>query len=171
MQHRPEVFVFAYGSNLCMQRMRSRVLSAQAVSIGYVGYRRLVFHKRGVDGSAKANAAYSAVSTDRIWGVVYRLTTADKSILDEYESLGVGYDQEEVDVVHVAGSRPAWMYVARSEAIAHSLLPYSWYHDYIVQGACQHGLPESYIDHLRSFESLVDPDSARHARNRELIES
>ena len=62
------------------------------------------------------------------------------------------------------------MYVARREAIDPLLLPYSWYHDFVTRGAQQHRLPESYIEHLRSFESVIDPDSARHERNRRLID-
>jgi len=66
MEYEPDVFVFAYGSNMCTQRMRSRVPSAEAVTIGYVGQRQLVFHKRSSDGSAKADAAFTAVPVLRL---------------------------------------------------------------------------------------------------------
>ena len=75
------VHVFAYGSNMCTQRMRSRVPSAKPVTIGYVCERRFVLHKRSDDGSAKADAAFTAVSTDRVWGVVYRLHREDASMI------------------------------------------------------------------------------------------
>jgi len=150
--------------------MRSRVPTATPVTIGYVGQRKLVFHKRSNDGSGKADAAFTPCPTDRVWGVVYRLHEEQKPVLDQHEFLGIGYDEEEVNVVHENDSLRAWMYVARRDAIDPSLLPYSWYLDYIVHGACQHRLPESYIDYLTSFESLVDPDSARYARNRRLID-
>lgn len=150
--------------------MRSRVPSAQPVTIGYVRERRLVFHKRSHDGSAKADATLTAVSTDRIWGVVYRLPQHEKPVLDRHEFLGIGYDQEEVEVVVENGTLRAWMYVARREAIDPSLLPYTWYRDYLLHGARQHGLPASYIDFLKSFDSLPDPDTARRARNRRLID-
>ena len=90
-------------------------------------------------------------------------------MLDKHEFLGIGYDEERVGVVLEGGSVEAWMYVARREAIDPTLAPYSWYHDFIVHGAHQHGLPRSYIDYLRSFESCVDPDTARHARNRRVM--
>lgn len=151
--------------------MRSRAATAQPVAIGYVSERKLVFHKRSHDGSAKADAVFTAVSTDRVWGVVYRVHRSDKPVLDRYEFLGIGYDHEEVEVMVEDGTLRAWMYVARREAIDPSLLPYSWYHDYLVHGAREHGLPESYVDYLRSFKSLRDPDPARHAKNRRLIDA
>ena len=169
MKNVSSVFVFAYGSNMCTRRMRSRVPTATPVTIGYVGQRKLMFHKRSDDGSGKADAALTACPSDRVWGVVYRLHPANKPVLDEHEFLGIGYDEQKIDVVHESGSLRAWMYVARREAIDSLLLPYSWYHDFTVHGACQHRLPESYVEYLRSFESLVDPDSERHAANRRLI--
>ena len=36
-------------------------------------HRRFEFHKRSHDGSAKADAAFTASSNDRVWGVVYQL--------------------------------------------------------------------------------------------------
>ena len=166
----PQVFVFAYGSNMCTRRMRSRVSTAMPVTIGYVARRKLVFHKRSDDGSGKADAAFTASPASRVWGVVYRLSQEQKPLLDQHEFLGIGYDAEEVHVVHENGSLRAWMYVARRGAIDPSLLPYSWYRDYLIHGACEHRLPDGYIDYLRSFESLVDLDPARHAINRRLID-
>ena len=170
MDNVSSVFVFAYGSNMCTQRMWGRVPTAIPATIGFTSQRKLVFHKRSDDGSGKADAAFTAVPTDRLWGVVYRLRREDKSVLDQYEFLGIGYNQEKVNVVLEEGSLEAWIYVARREAIDPSLRPYSWYLDYIIHGACQHRLPDKHIDYLRSFDSLIDLDSARRARNRQLIE-
>lgn len=165
------VTVFAYGSNMCVPRMRSRAASAEVITTGYVEQRLFVFHKRSIDGSAKADAAVSDVSTERVWGVVYRVHKDDKRTLDECEFLGTGYDEEEVEVVLKDGSMRAWMYVARREAIDPLLLPYTWYHDYIIHGALDHGLPESYVEHLMRYDSRLDPDAARHATNRRVIET
>jgi len=164
------VCVFAYGSNMCTQRIRARVPSATPVVNGYVGEHAFAYHKRGEDGSAKADAAFTGCPADRVWGVVYRMHQGDKTILDDHEFLGVGYDEHEVDVVVEKRTIRAWVYVARCEAIDPSLLPFSWYHDFVIQGAKQHHLPNIYIEQLRSFESVVDPDSVRHERNRSLID-
>ena len=169
MANEAKVSVFAYGSNMCTQRMHSRASTATPVTIGYVSQRKLVFHKRSDDGSAKADAAFTASSNDRVWGVVYQLHQHQKTVLDQHEFLGIGYDEEVVEVIHEDGVIRAWMYVAGHNATDASLLPYSWYHDIIIHGACQHRLPEQYVDHLRSFDSFLDPDAERHAVNRRLI--
>jgi gamma-glutamylcyclotransferase len=170
MTAEPHLYVFAYGSNLHERRMRSRVSTASAVTIGYVQQRQLRFHKRSVDGSAKADAAFTAVTSDRVWGVVYRLSRHEKPELDKHEFLGVGYDQELVAVNTNNGSIQAWMYVARRDTIDESLMPYSWYCGYIIAGARQHRLPFCYIGNLLDVETTVDPDFKRHEHNRQHID-
>ena len=71
MANESTVSVFAYGSNLSPQRMHSRVSTARPVTIGYVRQRRFELHKRSVDGSAKADAVFTASPDDRVWGVFY----------------------------------------------------------------------------------------------------
>ena len=166
----PDVLVFAYGSNMYSPRMRSRVSTATLETVGYVRQRKLVFHKRSDDGSAKADAPLTDSPTDRVWGVVYRLPSHKKPLLDQHEFLGVGYDEEMVDVGHENGVVRAWMYVARPDAINASLLPYSWYHDFVILGAREHRLPERYIDYVRTFNTLDDPDAVRHSANRRLVQ-
>lgn len=162
--------VFSYGSNMPAARILARAPSAERVATGYVTHRRLAFHKRGADGSAKADAALTASESDRVWGVVYSLSTEDKRVLDAHESLGVGYDEEEV-AIHTAGEPVrAWMYVARAEVIDESLRPFSWYHLFVVKGAEQNGLPADYIRAIREIETIPDPDRSRHADNMRLIE-
>lgn len=154
---------------MSIQRMNARVADSVVLGSGYVRQRRIAFHKRSNDGSAKANAVETNCQADRVWGVVYRLRQADQITLDRYESLGVGYDRGLFDVV--AGDRilKAWMYVARPEAIDDSLKPYSWYHDFVISGAREHRLPMPYVDHLSQFDTIIDPDQHRHSQNQSLI--
>ena len=163
------VFVFAYGSNMCLERMRHRVASAEVVTTGFVTGRRLAFHKRSIDGSSKADAPGTRDSTDRVWGVVYSLDPNDKIVLDGHEFLGIGYDQCEVRVRASHRSLCAWMYIAREEAIDASLLPYTWYHNFLIRGADQHQLPGHYIDYLKAFPAQRDPDTARDLRNQVIL--
>jgi gamma-glutamylcyclotransferase (GGCT)/AIG2-like uncharacterized protein YtfP len=149
--------------------MLCRVSTAVPLTVGYVRQRRFAFHKRSVDGSAKADAVFTTYSSDRVWGVVYQLHQHQKRLLDRHEFLGVGYDQEEVEVVHEGGAIRAQMYIARRNAIDSSLLPYSWYQDLVIAGARQHRLPESYVRVLWSFDSVADPNVARDAANQRLI--
>ena len=170
MTPEPQLHVFAYGSNLHDRRIRLHVSSARPVTIGYVEQRQIRFHKRSKDGSAKADAAFTAVPSDRVWGVVYRLSRDQKPELDKYESLGIGYDQELVAVSTKNGSIKAWMYVARRDAIDETLKPYSWYCDYVIAGAQEHRLPFCYITKLMGVETTVDPDSKRREHNQQQID-
>jgi gamma-glutamylcyclotransferase (GGCT)/AIG2-like uncharacterized protein YtfP len=158
----PQIQVFAYGSNMCTQRLRARVASAAPLAIGYVTHRRLAFHKRGQDGSAKADAVYTGRIRDCVWGVVFSLRSDEKSVLDEFE---IGYDEEQVVVIGKRGILQASVYVAQDEMIDASLSPFCWYHRFVLQGAKQHRLPIDYVEQLQDIESVTDHDSERIRRN------
>lgn len=152
--------------------MRARCPSASPIAIGFVSQRRLVFHKRSIDGSAKADAVLTSLEEDRVWGVVYRINAMEKLILDEYESLGIGYDLESVLVASDDERKlGALMYVARGEMIDSSLQPYSWYVDFVVSGARQHRLPWCYINVQLKVATIADPDMDRENRNRQILAS
>ena len=164
------VAVFSYGSNLCVERIRERVASAEPRHVGYLESHALRFHKRGRDGSAKADAFATGDPADRVWGVIYELSDADKPVLDRYEGLGRGYADREIEIVTVPGPRvAAFMYQAQSEHIDASLLPYTWYRDFVIIGAGQHGLPSGYIDAVRAVDVAEDPDPERHRRETSIV--
>lgn len=160
--------VFAYGSNMCLPRIQARVPSARFVTTGFLDYRRLMFHKRGQDGSAKADIIRTDCETDRVWGVVLSLHRPDRPILDEYEA---GYGVEDVVVAGSGEMFHAITYAAHAEMIDRSLKPFSWYHDYVVHGAKQHGLPAEYVEHLQQFDSIADPDAHRHRQNSQILKA
>lgn len=172
MSYNNDILVFAYGSNLHVGRMRARAPGAETVAIGYVTGRQFHFHKRSTDGSAKADAFRTGQREHRVWGVVYRIDSDEKAILDQHENLGIGYDEELVEV-NVPGTSAvwAWIYTARSTAIAPALRPYTWYLDFVLFGALQNRLPLCYIAQLRNARPKPDPDSIRHQRNHQLVAS
>jgi len=142
---------FAYGSNLCSERLGARCPSAHPVAVGFVRYRQLRFHKIGIDGTGKANAYWTGSADNCIWGVIYRCWLSEKQILDACESLGTGYDAVPV-TVHV-GSRcvETYLYEARPECIDPNLKPLAWYHSHCLRGARQHSLPLEYQQTIESF--------------------
>ena len=157
-----EACYFAYGSNLCSARMRRRAPSARIVGVGHVEGRRLTFHKRGRDGSAKADAVEQAGS--RIWGVVYAIDPADRETLDRAEG---GYRAIEVEVrLTDGGAVHAFLYQALPTRLDPDLRPFGWYRAYLVDGAKEHGLPPGYLAALEALEAVEDPDSNRDRRNR-----
>jgi gamma-glutamylcyclotransferase (GGCT)/AIG2-like uncharacterized protein YtfP len=164
------VKVFAYGSNLHLNRMQQRAPSALPIGIGYVKRRRIAFRKRSVDGSAKADAWFTGRPRDRVWGAIYSVNSRDKFSLDKHESLGVGYDESKIEV-HVASGRSmsAFIYEARHEVIDDSLDPYSWYLEFVRHGALQHGLPFCYINQELAIKSIPDPDPDRRTTNKLIL--
>ena len=165
-----KVYVFAYGSNLHLNRMQQRVSSARSTAIGFVVGRKLEFRKRSVDGSAKADAKLTNLPSDRLWGAIYSLSSSDKRLLDKHEYLGIGYDEELVEVITANGPTEAWIYQARAEAIDESKLPYTWYLDFVKRGAMQHRLPLCYINQQLNTPSTQNPDDLRRRQNQEICQ-
>jgi hypothetical protein len=160
------VQVFAYGSNLCVGRMRSRVRSADPRGAAILPVHVVRFHKRSKDGSGKANALATTDAADQVWGVVYELDEAELPMLDRAEGLGNAYDRHET-VVEIAGSRlSVFVYIAAPSFIDDRLKPYGWYKRFVVEGARRHGLPREYVDLLDAAESVADPKTDRDREER-----
>ncbi len=129
-----------------------------------------MFRKRSVDGSSKADASFTGDIRDRVWGVVYQMSKQDKSALDNYESLGIGYDEVAVDVFISDQHRTrALAYIARQESLDEDLEPYCWYVEFIRHGALHHRLPMCYIQHELSVNFVSDPDVVRRQTNQRLL--
>jgi len=162
--------VFCYGSNLFSPRLRARVPGAALLSVGCVRGRRLRFHKRSVDGSAKADAHFTGHGADCVWGAVFAIPGDQKPQLDACEFLGVGYDEVAVELLGVSGADARCsLYQARLEAIDRRGRPYDWYLELVLAGAREHGLPAEYIDWLTRIDCVVDDDWQRRERHLRLL--
>ncbi|WP_442505294.1 gamma-glutamylcyclotransferase family protein [Novipirellula sp. SH528] len=135
---------FAYGSNMSTARLRARCPSAMPRAVGFVRGRTLRFHKLGTDGTGKANAFATNNDFDILWGVVYETLLSEKHELDRCESLGVGYEHVTVQVHVEDRTIDTFLYQAIASRIDNSLLPVDWYHDHVVKGSIEHGLPVDY---------------------------
>jgi hypothetical protein len=152
------VLNFAYGSNLLTRRILARVPSAQLVSVATLAGHRLCWHKLGRDGSGKCDVLPTGHPLDRVIGVVYRMRTADKPLLDRIEGLGSGYDEEEVSLSTAAGPMRAWTY--RATDIDSTAVPFT------VQGPGDRGrartcIPGCLHSGLEGVAARDDPDTAR----------
>ncbi len=146
-----KAFYFAYGSNMSSRCMRERAPSARALGAALLSGRRLVFDKRGRDGSAKANL--SQTDDGEVWGVVWEIEAAEWIDLDSVEG---GYERVSVEVVRSGGERlVADTYVGW--ALTPDPTPFDWYRGLLLEGAREHGLPAGYIDELESRQSKPDP--------------
>lgn len=159
---------FAYGSNLCLPRIRKRAPSATPIAIGCLPGYQILFHKRSVDGSGKCTIQYNGSDEDLVFGVLYMMDSDEKQAMDDVEGVGTGYREGIIGVLTPQGQMEASTYIATDTHIDESLQPYQWYLDYVLAGARQHGLPEYYISSLRDVMAVQDPDSNRAAVNRSI---
>jgi gamma-glutamylcyclotransferase len=163
--------VFAYGSNLTLARVEERIGTVAIVTIGKLEGHSLRFHKIGRDGSGKADAFATGRADDEVWGVVYEMSAGTKRRLDRFEGLGADYLDAEVDVVTAAGSIRAHAYRAHPLRIDETLLPFDWYHRFVLHGARAHGLPADYVAAVSRAAVRVDPDRTRAERALALVEN
>jgi gamma-glutamylcyclotransferase len=156
---------FAYGSNMLTRRLTAadRAPSAKRVGIGYVEGRRLTFHKVSQDGSGKCDAEATPKTANRVYGVIFEIASTEEGALDKAEALGNGYAKVHVLVVTAKGMVEPKAYIATNKDL--TLRPYHWYKAIVLAGAVEHGLPKDYVEWLRTFESIEDPDAQRRAAN------
>ena len=153
---------FAYGSNMSHPRLLDRLPNVELLGLGCLSQHQFRFHKRGRDGSAKADAHFTGNNNDSIYGVLYKLEESDLLVLDEIEDCGVGYERKRVEVRFSDQFLVASTYIALH--IDRSLKPFHWYRQHVIHGAEQAGLPEQYVKHLKRLEYLQDRDHDRALR-------
>lgn len=143
------VKVFAYGSNMCTQRMRGRISSVEPLGRAKLLTKRLVCNKRSNDGSAKANLEDAA---DTVWGVLYEMDSAELVKLDDCEK---GYERMCLDVLTDNESLvKAYVYI--SSKLTNDPRPYGWYKKLMIKGAREHQLPAFYVTRLEQIDSKPD---------------
>ncbi|MGM0633527.1 MAG: gamma-glutamylcyclotransferase family protein, partial [Pseudomonadota bacterium] len=94
---------FAYGSNMSLARLRGRVPTARLIDVAVLSAHSLRFHKSSPDGSGKCDAFHTGNPGDRVMGGIFAVHPDEKPVLDEAESLGVGYDEKRVAVQTLGG--------------------------------------------------------------------
>lgn len=162
-----QIEYFAYGSNMSTARLRERIPSARPLGTATLAGYVLRFHKRSRDKSGKCNA-FATVDGQSVVGVLFSFDPAERTKLDVAEGLGNGYEHATVTVINDQGRRRKVLtYLASPEVIDDSLMPYSWYKDFVLAGCAEHGLPADYVAaYVQSVEAVEDPDRTRDAKER-----
>lgn len=161
---------FAYGSNMHPLRLRRRTPSCTPLTVAKLTGHVLRFHKRGQDGSGKCNIFATGRALDHVIGVVYTLDVGEKPLLDLAEGLGGGYDEATLQVVAGETEHMVFCYRAQPSYIDDSLRPFAWYKALVLAGSQAHGLPTSYVEQIRAWSAIDDPDPARTARHLRILE-
>ena len=133
------------------------------MGLGWLDSYGLRFHKNGRDGSGKADAFYTGVATDRLYGRLFEISPAQKHELDGFE--GPGYRCDRLSVSTPTGSIDAWIYIAKPEQTDFNLIPFDWYHQLVEQGARVAGFPREYIRQIEEIGFKSDPDLNRARRH------
>jgi gamma-glutamylcyclotransferase (GGCT)/AIG2-like uncharacterized protein YtfP len=150
---------FAYGSNMLLERLKSRVPSARVLGTATLGGYALRFNKLSKDGSGKATIVPSADPQAVVYGVLYQLDDDERARLDKAEGLGNGYQIRHLRVRRdgEGAEEEAFTYVATPGAIRDDLPPFRWYKDMVINGATQNRLPESYVRQIEAVKAVEDP--------------
>ena len=160
---------FAYGSNLHPVRLKERVSSARLMGASELQGYRLVFHKKGTDGSGKCSLLKTGSATESVHGALYELDVAHKPALDQFESRGSGYMDSLIRLSHEGRQYNCFTYFAQQSHIDESLKPYHWYKSLVLLGAQYLRFPDSYVSRVERIDSVEDPNRERRNANRELI--
>ena len=138
---------FAYGSNMYTERLKSRAHSAVPIGRAKLPNKRLVFNKKGYDGSGRANLLDSSGETT--WGVLYEIGSSDIPKLDKYE---LGYTRFNLCVIN-DGDLSVESFVYISSEATDGLSPSDSYMNFLTKGAYEHHLPEFYVKYLEQITS------------------
>lgn len=161
------MLIFAYGSNMNLNRLIQRVPSAVKVcNVFLPGYKLVCNKVSKKDGSAKANIIKTDNPAELVWGVLFTINKNEKRLLDKAEGLGMGYNEDTLIFFdETNNSYVAQVYIADSKAIDDNLVPYDWYKEFIVSGAILNNLPAEYIAKLQSITCILDHDEKRRNEN------
>lgn len=160
------MLIFAYGSNMNLNRLTQRVPSAVKVCNVFLPKYKLVCNKVSKDGSAKANIIKTDNLAELVWGVLFSIDKNEKPLLDKAEGLGKGYNEDTWTFFdETNNSYVAQVYIADSKTIDNNLLPYDWYKEFMVSGATLNNLPAEYISKLQSITCIRDHDEKRRTEN------
>lgn len=146
---------FAYGSNMNGEQLRQRGISPVAVAIAKLPGHRVAFHGYSGVWDGAVETVVEAPGEDA-WGVLYKVEVMDAEVLDLWQDArtdGTGaYFHYPTEVTGPDGNtRMVLLY--KKDVLGPPEKPSREYLDFIVRGAVERGLPDSYIEKLRQTES------------------
>ena len=156
----------AYGSNLHPSRIGARIGSITALGTVSLPGWKLRFHKYSEDGSGKCNL--TADPSSIAFGTVYELSQKMKERLDVIEGVGHGYRDTQITLPEFGAT---CIYLAEPSHIKEGVLPYDWYHAFVVKGAELNHFPNTYVTNIRDVQFIQDPNEERRNANLSILRS
>lgn len=144
-----QVWYFAYGSNMSRAQMKSRARTVGEERLARLENHQVVFNKKARGGTATANIRPAAGNT--VHGVLYRIPESAFKGLDRYEGVPEHYRRVEVNVIDCSGQKVAAQVYMATKVENKRLRPAPYYLRTILDGALEHGLPDSYIAEIQAL--------------------
>lgn len=158
---------FAYGSNLHPFRLQERVPSARLLGVSRLPDHKLIYGKRGIDGSGKCTTTSGRSVTDCVIGALFALRDDELGALDAAEGPAYG---RKTTVFSLGGSDlVGFYYEAHDYSLDNDLLPFDWYRNLVVVGARYHKLPAAYVATLKNVPTQRDSNQDREAQMQALL--
>jgi phage replication-related protein YjqB (UPF0714/DUF867 family) len=145
---------FAYGSNLCPERMAERCPSATDPRPAVLDDHDWLINERGV-------ATLDPFIGSTVHGVLWTLTDHDLMSLDRAEGVPDRYRRARLTVRTAQGPSTPWVYIDHRVQPG---IPREGYLDRIINGALHHDLPHQWIEFLRRWDPTHWPMSRIHSR-------
>lgn len=143
---------FAYGANMDRAVMRKYAPAAEPLGVAVLHNHRFVITADGYASVVPARAS-------RVHGVLWRLTSRDRVMLDAWESLARGhYRAATLAVLQTGSRRAALVYVARPRPPG---WPRAGYMELVIAAARAWNLPADYVAALQRWLPL-QPRGAGH---------
>jgi len=148
---------------MASERLLARIPGARKVCNAILPDHRLRFRKSDNGKSGKCDIEMTGNRLDRVHGAVYQISDQDKTVLDQYEGLGVGYNDK---LVELSSDNKQLLSAITYYALLtdEAMIPYHWYKGHVLHGAIEHRLPTDYISMIEAVPSKKDPDTARSVR-------
>jgi gamma-glutamylcyclotransferase len=159
------VCYFAYGSNMHSSTLRGRrgVSYRSAVPARLRDW-HIVFDKTPLFPIGESFANIVAQPGGEVFGVLFEVTAPDMQHIELTEGVRIGnYQSIEIDAEPL-GAPPCRATTLTSEHRDESLRPSTRYMDLLIAGAREHGLPENWIEFLRSVPAGRESALASHLR-------
>jgi cation transport regulator ChaC len=145
------ILYFAYGSNMNIKQMRSRIENndIEPIHIVLLDNYKLIFPRKSINQKGGV-ASIIKEKGEEVYGVIYNLNNKEIEILDKYEGEGTAYDKINIDVLIEGKKKSCMTYIAKKEG---EFLPSKEYLKKIIAGAEMNKLPNNYINFLKNIKT------------------
>jgi gamma-glutamylcyclotransferase (GGCT)/AIG2-like uncharacterized protein YtfP len=127
---------FAYGSNMSLNRMKSRNINFYNEEVGILENYKLVINKKSGKNPTKGFANIIDSENELVEGVLYQINENDLKLLDKFEGYPKHYSRKNVPIKLKNGNiKGAIVYIAAEEWVSKNKLEIDYeYKDFILEG-------------------------------------